>query len=276
LNLQNLMKPGFFEDVYDWLKSAGVETVIILIVGISLIIAVSIFSRNITRSLIKKARMSGIEISKRALTVARIIKSITIFVLAFMMIIMALERLGVNIIPILAGAGVLGLAIGFGAQSLVKDIISGFFILLENQFAIGDKIIIDGSSGIVEKMTLRLTTIRLEDGSVQYIPNSNISKVINRSKDWAVVLIDVNVPVSTNIDDANKALQNTIDRVYSKNELKQLIIEMPIVLEAEKISGGAILLQIQARVKPEAIDKIRREFNKNIKLVFDEAGIEII
>jgi len=270
------MKPGFFEDVYDWLKSAGVETVIILIVGISLIIAVSIFSRNITRSLIKKARMSGIEISKRALTVARIIKSITIFVLAFMMIIMALERLGVNIIPILAGAGVLGLAIGFGAQSLVKDIISGFFILLENQFAIGDKIIIDGSSGIVEKMTLRLTTIRLEDGSVQYIPNSNISKVINRSKDWAVVLIDVNVPVSTNIDDANKALQNTIDRVYSKNELKQLIIEMPIVLEAEKISGGAILLQIQARVKPEAIDKIRREFNKNIKLVFDEEEIEII
>jgi small conductance mechanosensitive channel len=189
---------------------------------------------------------------------------------------MVLDKLGVNIIPILAGAGVLGLAIGFGAQSLVKDVISGFFILLENQFAIGDKVIIDGTTGVVENMTLRLTTLRLDDGSIQYVPNSSISKVINKSKDWAVVLIDVNVPSSTNIEAATEVLQDVINRVCLKNEFKKSIIDSPTVLEAERISGGTILLQIRVKVKPEALDRVRREFNKNIKLIFDERGIEII
>lgn len=276
LNLQNLVKPGFYADIYNWLKGAGVETAIILVVGIVLILVVSISSRKITRSIMKRAKVSGIEISKRALTIARITKSIVIFVLAFLTVIMVLDKLGVNIIPILAGAGVLGLAIGFGAQSLVKDVISGFFILLENQFAIGDKVIIDGTTGVVENMTLRLTTLRLDDGSIQYVPNSSISKVINKSKDWAVVLIDVNVPSSTNIEAATEVLQDVINRVCLKNEFKKLIIDAPLVLEAERISGGTILLQIRVKVKPEALDRVRREFNKNIKLIFDERGIEII
>ena len=270
------MQPGFYAGISNWLKSAGIETTIILVIGIALILAVGILSHKITRSIMKRAKVSGIEISKRALTIARIVKSIVIFVLAFLTFIMVLDKLGVNIIPILACAGVLGLAIGFGAQSLVKDVISGFFILLENQFAIGDKIIIDGNAGVVENMTLRLTTLRLEDGSLQYVPNSSISKVINKSKDWAVVLIDVNVPSSTNIEAATEVLQDVINRVCLKNEFKKLIIDAPLVLEAERISGGTILLQIRMKVKPEALDRVRREFNKNIKLIFDERGIEII
>ncbi|MCL5985788.1 MAG: mechanosensitive ion channel family protein [Actinobacteria bacterium] len=276
LNLQNLIRPDFYAGIYDWLKSAGIEIAVIIVVGMALILVVSISSRKITRSIIKRAKINGIEIPKRLLTIARIVKSIVIFTLAFLMLIMVLDKLGVNIIPILAGAGVLGLAIGFGAQSLVKDIISGFFILMENQFAIGDKVIIDGSVGVVESMTLRLTTLRLEDGSLQFIPNSNISKVINKSKDWAVILIDVNVPGTTDIEIATEALQDVIDRVHLKNEFKKLIIDSPTVLEAERISGGTILLQVRAKVKPETQDRVKREFNKNVKFVFDERGIEII
>ena len=276
MNLQDLVRPGFYTDIYIWLKSAGIETAIILVVGAALILAVHILSRKVTRSITKKAKNIGIEIPKRAFTIARIVKSIIIFLLAFLVFIMVLDKLGVNIIPILAGAGVLGLAIGFGAQSLVKDMISGFFILLENQFAIGDRIVVDGTAGVVENMTLRLTTLRLEDGSLQYIPNSNISKVINKSKDWAIILIDVNIPSSTDISAATGAIRDVLDRVYLKNEYKKLIIDMPAVLEAENISGETVLLQIRAKVKPEAQDKVRREINKNIKSVFDKKEIEII
>jgi small conductance mechanosensitive channel len=181
----------------------------------------------------------------------------------------------IDIGPILAGAGILGLAVSFGAQSLVKDVISGFFILFENQFAIGDVIEVAGKSGLVEKMTLRVVQLRDGEGIMHVVPNSEIKVVSNKTRGWSRAVVDVGVPYDENVDRAldvlrDEAAQFSTDKAWGSQ------LDGPVeVLGVESLSDSAVVLRTMIRTQPGSQWAVAREFRRRIKNRFDRESLEI-
>lgn len=181
----------------------------------------------------------------------------------------------INIGPILAGAGILGLAISFGAQSLVKDVISGFFILFENQFAIGDVIEVAGRSGVVEKMTLRVVVLRDGEGVMHVVPNGEIKVVSNKTRGWSRAVVDVGVPYEESVDRAldilrDEAAQFSTDKVWGAQ------LDGPVeVLGVESLSDSAVVIRTLLRTQPGSQWAVAREFRRRIKNRFDRETLDI-
>jgi len=181
----------------------------------------------------------------------------------------------IDIGPILAGAGILGLAVSFGAQSLVKDIISGFFILFENQFAIGDVIEVAGRSGVVEKMTLRVVVLRDGEGAMHVVPNGEIKVVSNKTRGWSRAVVDVGVPYEENVDRAleilrDEAAQFSTDRTWGSQ------LDGPVeVLGVESLGDNAVVLRTMLRTQPGSQWNVAREFRRRIKNRFDKETVDI-
>jgi small conductance mechanosensitive channel len=211
---------------------------------------------------------------RRGKTISQLLRSVgkvVIFVIALLLTF----NLFIDIGPILAGAGILGLAISFGAQSLVKDVISGFFILSENQFAIGDVIEAAGRSGVVEKMTLRVVVLRDLEGRMHVVPNGEIKVVSNMTRGWSRAVVDVGVAYEEEVDRAlavvrDEAAQFSTDRAWSS----QLdgAIEVPGI---EALGDNAIVIRSLIRTQPGSQWNAAREFRRRIKNRFDREGIEI-
>jgi small conductance mechanosensitive channel len=181
----------------------------------------------------------------------------------------------IDIGPILAGAGILGLAVSFGAQSLVKDVISGFFILFENQFAIGDVIEIAGKSGVVEKMTLRVAVLRDGEGVMHVVPNSEIKVVSNKTRGWSRAVVDVGIAYDEDIDRAlgivrDEAAQLATDRVWSLQ-----LDGAPDVVGVESLGDSSVVIRTLIRTQPGSQWTVAREFRRRIKNRFDRDGVEI-
>ncbi|MBA3497877.1 MAG: mechanosensitive ion channel family protein [Gemmatimonadales bacterium] len=181
----------------------------------------------------------------------------------------------IDIGPILAGAGILGLAVSFGAQSLVKDVISGFFILFENQFAIGDIIEVAGKSGLVEKMTLRVVQLRDAEGIMHVVPNSEIKVVSNKTRGWSRAIVDVGVPYAENVDRALEVLRDEAAQ-FSTDAAWGSQLDGPIeVLGVESLSDSAVVLRTMLRTQPGSQWNVAREFRRRIKNRFDTESLEI-
>jgi small conductance mechanosensitive channel len=181
----------------------------------------------------------------------------------------------IDIGPILAGAGILGLAVSFGAQSLVKDVISGFFILFENQFAIGDVIEVAGKSGLVEKMTLRVVQLRDGEGVMHVVPNSEIKVVSNKTRGWSRAVIDVGVPYNENVDRALEVLRDEAAQ-FSTDKTWGSQLDGPVeVLGVESLSDSAVVLRTMIRTQPGSQWAVAREFRRRIKNRFDRESLEI-
>jgi moderate conductance mechanosensitive channel len=181
----------------------------------------------------------------------------------------------IDIGPILAGAGILGLAVSFGAQSLVKDVLSGFFILFENQFAIGDVIEIAGKSGLVEKMTLRVAVLRDGEGVMHVVPNSEIKVVSNKTRGWSRAVVDVGIGYDEDIDRAlgiirDEAAQLATDRVWSLQ-----LDGAPEVVGVESLGDSSVVIRTLIRTQPGSQWTVAREFRRRIKNRFDRDGVEI-
>ncbi len=185
---------------------------------------------------------------------------------------LVLAELGVDLAPLLAGAGVAGLAIGFGAQSLVKDFFSGIFILLEDQYAVGDIVDLGEANGVVEHVSLRVTRLRSVDGSVWHVPNGEILRVANMSQHWSRSLLDIEVAYDTDIPAAKKLL-GEIAKAYAKEE--DDIIDKPEVWGVEALAASAIVIRLVVKTRPSEQWRISRELRERIKAGFDRAGIEI-
>jgi len=212
---------------------------------------------------------------KRARTLGRILRqvvSIAIWVLAGVTI---LGELGVSIGPLLAGAGIAGVAVGFGAQSLVKDVISGFFLLLENQFRVGDVVSLAGVTGQVEAVNLRTTVLRDAEGTVHVVPNGTISVVSNRTRGWSRAIVDVGVAYREDTD----RCYETLRRVGAEIEKDPLFgpklvapFEYPGV---EQLGESAVVLRTMVQTRPGEQWMVARELRRRIKKAFEESGIEI-
>jgi small conductance mechanosensitive channel len=180
-----------------------------------------------------------------------------------------------DITPLLTGAGIAGLALGFGAQSLVKDFLSGFFILIENQFRVGDVIKIGEFSGVVERISLRTVVLRDLEGNVHVIPNGEVKAVTNMSYEWSRAVVDIAVSYREDIDRVMNVL-NEVGKTMIDDELfKKIIWEKPFVTGINDLSDGQVKLQMLVKTAPLMQWEVGRELRKRIKSAFDREGIEI-
>jgi small conductance mechanosensitive channel len=196
-------------------------------------------------------------------------------VVVFVVALLLTFNVFINIAPILAGAGILGLAISFGAQSLVKDVISGFFILFENQFAIGDVVEAAGKGGVVEKMTMRVVVLRDLQGVMHVIPNSEIKVVSNKTRGWSRAVIDVGVAYN---EDVNRALSVVRDEAAQFSTDRDWAIQLDGPVEVpgvEALGDSSILIRTMIRTQPGSQWNAAREFRRRLKVRFDREGIEI-
>jgi moderate conductance mechanosensitive channel len=187
----------------------------------------------------------------------------------------ALGELGVNLGPLIAGAGIAGVALGFGAQSLVKDCIAGLFMLLEDQYGIGDVVDLDEAVGTVEQISLRTTVLRGVDGTVWHVPNGVVQRVGNRSQLWSVALIDVNVAYDCDLATARQVIIDAATNLCSSDEWSADVIDPPLLLGVEALGIDGITIRVTVKTQPGAQWALQRALRESIKAALDGAGIEI-
>lgn len=220
-----------------------------------------------------KTRFAHLD-EKRALTVASLIKSVTYYTVYFVAGVMILEGLGINTASLLAAAGIAGLAIGFGAQNLVKDVVAGFFILFEDQFQVGDYITAAGVSGIVEHTGLRTTWVRAFDGALHIIPNGEMGQVTNHMGPAMRVMFQVAIPYEADVDKAIEALEQAFEKIREAGELPDLVAG-PTVLGVNELSERGVELLIWAQAKTMKQWAMTREVRKRVKQILDAHGIPV-
>ena len=210
---------------------------------------------------------------KRVTTLVGILKTIGSFAIWSIVLISCLDQVGVNVVPILASAGIVGLAVGFGAQNLVRDVIAGFFIILENQVRVGDVAIINGTEGLVETITFRTIALRDMAGVVHVIPNGAISSLSNMTKGWSAYVIDVGVAYKEDTDKVVGVMRETAEELRSDPAFRDKIIEPIEIFGVDNFGESGVT--IKARIKTEPIQQwnIGREYRRRLKKAFDAQGI---
>lgn len=215
------------------------------------------------------------ESQKRIETIVRLIKQgvFLAFWLTFGLVI--LKEFGVEVAPILASAGVVGLAIGFGAQNLVRDVIAGFFVILENQIRVGDVAIINGTGGLVEKINFRTTVLRDLAGVVHIFPNGSISTLSNLTSEWSAYVFDIGIAYAENTDHVIEIMQEVGNEMLQDGTFGKYMIEAPEVFGVDKFDESAVIIKGRIKTKPIRQWEVGREFLRRIKYAFDKNNIEI-
>ncbi len=260
-----------FNNFVVWVGTKGVVAIVVIVVTLFLMRFAATFIG--TGFELLEQRASGSErLRRRSQTLSLIFRSLAQLLVLFIGLMVFLEQLGINITPILASLGIVGIAVGFGAQSLVKDIFAGLMILLEDQFGVGDLVKIGDTSGVVEYLSLRSTRVRSFDGSLTTIPNGSISAVSNLSKDWARAVLDVEIDYREDIDRAMRVMIETAQQL--KQERPQEILEEPVVLGLEALTKTSLVLRLALKTAPAKQTEIGRELRRRLKLAFDREGIK--
>jgi small-conductance mechanosensitive channel len=266
---------NIFEATRDW-GIVHLPKIIIILLGMWLTVQVAKFIGKRIRAHVEDedpTRQS--EREKRAETLVNITNgAVKVGVLAIG-VLMIVRELGIDIGPLLAGAGILGLAIGFGSQALVKDVVTGFFILMENQFRVGDVIKAAGHSGLVERISLRTTILRDIDGTVHVIPNGEVGTVSNLTYNWSRAVIDIGVAYHENIDRVMEVMIEVANKMAADPKWKDDILEQPTLLGVEKFDDSAISVRILIKTTPLLQWPVGREYRRLLKNRFDTEGIVI-
>jgi small conductance mechanosensitive channel len=231
--------------------------------------------KEIARRMLEARTTSPGEAEKRVSTLGRICRSLLYLVTITVAAMMLLERMGLDIMPLLAGAGIVGLAVGFGAQNLVKDFISGLFFIVENRIRVGDVAVLNGTGGLVEQVNLRTTVLRSLDGTVHVFPNGSINSLSNMTHEYSFYLFNVGVAYKENTDRVVSVLKQIGEEMLQDDDYKEFILEPLEILGVDQFADSAVI--IKARIKTVPIKQwlVGREMNRRIKKRFDEEGIEI-
>ncbi|MGQ0844184.1 MAG: mechanosensitive ion channel family protein, partial [Sporichthyaceae bacterium] len=212
---------------------------------------------------------------QRAATMSSVLRSVSTGVIFTVAILMALSELGLNVAPLIASAGIIGVALGFGAQSLVKDFLSGLFMIVEDQYGVGDVTDLGDASGTVEAVGLRVTRLRDVNGTVWYVRNGEIARVGNKSQGWARAVIDVDIAYGEDVSRVRKLMLDTANEVFESEPNSALIVEPPEVWGVEALSADAVVVRLVVKTVPLQQWKVARLLRERIKFAFDDAGIEI-
>jgi moderate conductance mechanosensitive channel len=239
-------------------------------------IAISVAQRSIRALRIRIAtRFDDREAVQRAETLGRVFRYMAAVVISLIAGMLVLAELGVSVAPILGAAGVVGLAVGFGAQSLVKDYFTGFFLLLENQIRQGDVVKLGDHSGLVEVVTLRYVQLRDYDGNVHFVPNGNITTVVNMSRGYAQAVVDVGVGYGEDLDRAMEVMREVGREMRDDPQHAQRILGDLEVAGVDQWADSSVILRARFRVAPLEQWTVRRDYLRRLKRAFDENGIEI-
>lgn len=269
MNLWTELLTSFSEER---LEEYGLHLLRILVIIAGFILAGRV-GRRLIDGIMRPDRIPGKWDERRIHTMRGLFRSLLRYALYFFGGMVVLSELGINTASLIAGAGIVGLAIGFGAQNLVRDVISGFFILFEDQFAVGDYVTLAGVTGYVEEMGLRVTKIREWTGELHIIPNGEIKQVANLSRGEMGVVVEVEIAYE---EDISRAI-SVIDRVCHElaGEKAGVVLEEPRVLGVEELGASGVRVRIFGKVKPMEQWAFARELRKRLKEALDEAGIEI-
>jgi len=212
---------------------------------------------------------------QRAKTMGDLLKSIITGILVAIFGTMMLSELGLNIAPIIASAGIIGLALGFGAQSLVKDFLSGIFMIIEDQYGVGDVVDVGEASGTIEAVSLRVTRLRDLNGTVWYVPNGAILRVGNMSQNWSRAVVDVGVGYGEDLVRVKQVLKDVAHDLWEDEDFRGVVIEEPEVTGVEALAPESVTLRVLLKTAPMEQWGVARELRQRIKARFDHEGIEI-
>jgi len=263
----------YFDRSLDWLSTSGLRVLFIAIVTFFLL---TLLKRVVAklRRLYEGTLPSPAQI-KRAYTLTHIVRDVARILIFFVGVTMILSEVGIDLTPLLAAAGLGGLAIGFGAQSLVKDLISGFFILLENSISVGDVVEVAGVSGVVEEIELRTIKLRDLSGNVHVVPNGVIDKVKNMTKDYSYYVFNIGVAYRENLDEVMEVLKGIALELQEDPAFGTDILAPLEMLGVDQFADSAVIIKCRIKTEPIKQWRIGREMNRRIKNTFDAKGIEI-
>jgi small-conductance mechanosensitive channel len=258
-----------------WLLTHGLRIALILLLAWGLLRAVRAGLRRLDAYSHADAGPVQFESAKRTRTLADMLQNVASVAIVTVAVLTILQELDVNIMPILTGAGILGLAVGFGAQTLVKDVISGFFLILENQVRVGDVAEINGTGGLVEAINLRTIVLRDQSGTVHIFPCGSVTTLANLSKDFAYALLDIEVAYKHDTDDVVTVLESTAAALRESREFGPLTLEPLEVVGVDKFGESSVTIRVRMKTLPLKQWAIAREYRRRIKKAFEAAGIEI-
>ena len=257
----------------EWLLGAGVRIVLIAIAAYIIIRIGSTATRQLQREMSAGSGLDVIERTKRAQTIGKLLQNTLALVVILIAGLTALRELGVDITPALTGAGILGLAVGFGAQTLVRDVISGFFLILEDQVRVGDVAVVNGTGGLVEAVNLRTIVLRDEEGTVHVFPNGEVKTLANKSKDFAYYVISVGVPWDEDPDRVGDALKDAADSLMTDPEFRVHILDPLEVYGVDAFEASQLVMKARIKTVPLKQWTVGRELRKRIAKTFRERGI---
>ena len=266
---------AIMNSIFSWLLSHGVR-VVIIIAGIFIVryFARAVIDRFI-RKVIVQGRGSKEAEKKREDTIIQVLGGVTEAIIWTVGVLMLLSEFGVAVGPIIAAAGIVGVAVGFGGQYLIRDLFSGFFMLMENQYRVGDIVCFGTTCGVVETITLRMTTLRDLDGVVHHVPHGEVTSVSNLSKQFSRVNLNIGVGYQSDLERVISVLNDVGARLAEEEGWRDMIVKPPQFLRVDDFADSAIVVKVVGDTKPGKQWDVAGELRKRIKIAFDKEGIEI-
>lgn len=259
----------------DWLFGSGLRIVVIAIASYVLTRIIALVLHQLEVRVGQELGPDVLERARRTRTLSRLLKSAATVLVVTIATLMILRELRLDITPILTGAGILGLAVGFGGQALVRDLISGFFLIVENQIRVGDGAVINGTSGLVEQINLRTVVLRDAEGSVHVFPNGAITQLANRSKDFSYYVTDIGVSYRNDIDEVMDVLRGVGEEMMGDPRYRASILEPLEILGVEALRDSQVSIRLRIRTRPLKQWEVGRELLRRIKKAFEAHRIEI-
>jgi moderate conductance mechanosensitive channel len=258
-----------------WIATTGIQILIIVVLSVIAYWLLLVVSRHLSNRIKNLDDEEGSALDKRTETISRLIRSAGLVIILITALLMILDQLGIAIGPILASVGLLSLAIGLGAQTLVKDVIGGIFIVMEDQYHIDEVIEFDGRIGTVEDITLRITKVRDFKGYLHIVPNGDIRLVTNRTRGWSRAVLDVGITYETDLEQALKALEEIGQVAKNDPEVGPLLLEEPQVTGVEDLEDWQIRLRLIVKTEPNEHWAVQRYLRRLVREQFPEKGLTI-
>jgi small conductance mechanosensitive channel len=263
------------ERVLNWLLGSGVRVLLVVTLAWLVIRIADVIVSRMERQASAEIGPEAVEKAKRIRTLGNLVEYVVGIFVTGAAALMILRELNLDITPVLAGAGVLGLAVGFGAQSIVKDFFSGFFLILEDQVRVGDVAVVNGVSGLVESITLRKITLRDVEGTVHIFPNGNITTLANKTKDFSFAVVDVSVGYGEDTDRVVAVLVDIGEELRQDAQLRAATLDAIEVMGVDQLGASAVVIRTRIKTLPQRQWEVGRELKRRIKKRFDAEGIEI-
>ena len=261
------------QEAWEWFSGAPLR---ILITLVAAVVVRGLLVRAI-RGFVERAasgRLAGERHRQRTLTLGSLLRSIVTFTVSGIAVLTIMAIIGIPLAPLLASAGVGGVALGFGAQSLVKDFLSGVFMILEDQYGVGDVIDTGEAVGTVEEVSLRVTRLRDAQGVVWYVRNGEIIRIANRSQGWSTATVDIPFSYREDVDRVGGIIRDAIAGMEDSEEWSGALLDPPRLLGVESISGGTVTMRVLARCAPDEHWGVQREIRRRVKDAFDREGVD--